>query len=510
MSDNGKKKKNAEAVDDISLAANTEMLGRYSEAGKQFAVAYDGIDNETGQKQHQGLKQISEYQETSISKDGKIIDNTKTQQGYSAEVLDTAKQNSENIKKGSSERVSRTDDVTDPQTGKKRVNDPNHDQVTLDSEGNIITGSGVQVKFYEPDSFVDFVTGKKRAKHGKLWVDKYSDGKFSVPADQYDEIKRKLKEEIEALENANDLTTEQQRRLDYIKKVDKNLKKSKVSKTEAVEARKKPEKVTAKEIAKTSHEAGVEAAKVGAMVGGGISVITNTMAVLKGEKEVDEAIGDTVIDTAKAGATSYATGFTNTALASVMKNSSNELARSLGKANAPAYIIQTAISTMKSLVSLCNAEITVNEFFLEIGKNGTTLLASAQGAVIGQLLIPVPVVGALVGGLVSTLLCGAIYDCTIGMKMLNAEIDEFSNRLADEMIFLKEYQARLMQFDIDRFKRETGNFNTVADYISGDYTEQDFNLMLKLTYEYIGIPCPWGNGALDDFMQNKKGVLTFG
>jgi hypothetical protein len=193
-----------------------------------------------------------------------------------------------------------------------------------------------------------------------------------------------------------------------------------------------------------------------------------------------------------------------------MNNSSNALVRSLGKANAPAYIITTSITTAKSLARLCKDEITVNEFFSEVGRSGTILLASAQGAVVGQLLIPVPVVGALVGGLVSTLLCGEIYDCTLGMKMLNAEIDEFTNRLADEIVLLREYQARLMQIDLDKFKQDTEKYNDVSGLFEHHYSEQDFNLILELTYQYIGIPCPWGEGSLDDFMKDKKGVIIFG
>ncbi|MDK2942516.1 MAG: hypothetical protein PWP56_2029, partial [Acetobacterium sp.] len=291
---------------------------------------------------------------------------------------------------------------------------------------------------------------------------------------------------------------------------EKNLKKSEVSKTEAIEARLNPEKVTIKEIAKVSHEAGVNAAKIGAGVGGGISLISNTFAVIKGEKDVEEAIADTAIDSVKAGATSYGTGFANTGLASVMKNSSKEIVRSLGKSNAPAYIIQTAITTVKSLARLCNGEINTNEFFQEIGKNGTMLMVSAQGAIIGQLLIPIPVVGALVGGLVSTLVGSAIYDHTIGMKVLNEEIDAFSLQLSNEIMLLKEYQARLMSFDLDKFKRETDNFNVVGEHLRQDHSAEDFNLMLKSTYKYLGISCPWGEGSLDEFMQNKSGVLTFG
>jgi len=497
------KEKKSDLSENVALGANSEMLGRYSEAGKQFKVAYDGIDNATGQKLHQGLKEIGGYKETSIDKNGNVIDNTKTQQGYSAEVLDTAKQNAENIKRGKAERVARTDDVVDPATGKKRVNDTKHDQVTLDADGNVIDGSGVQMKFYDEDSFVDFIKGDKRGKHGKLWADKYPEGKFSVPADQYDSIKRKLQEEIKALESCGDLTAEQRKRLDYVKKVEKNLKKSTVTKKEAVDARKNPKKVTAKEILNTSHEAGIEAAKVGAAVGGGISLIRNIGAVLKGEKEPEEAALDVTKDTAAAGAGSYGSAYVNTAIASVMKNSKDKLIRFLGNANAPAYIIQTATSTAKSMHRLCCGEITVNEFFLEIGKSGTSLLASAQGAVVGQLLIPIPVVGALVGGLVSTLVCETIYDFTIGMRMLNAEIDAFCNQLEVEIALLKEYHIHLMKLN-DRFERETKPYIAIAERFAGDHSALEFNTMLKITYQYIGIPCPWGGGSFNQFMNDKS------
>lgn len=487
-----KENNNSNIADAVALGANAEMLNRYSEAGKQFKVAYDGIDNETGKKLHQGLKSISQ---SKINPDY-VDQNINQQAGYSAEVLDTAKKNSQNIKNGSSERASRTDDLG-------RVNDTKADQVILDEFGNVKKGSEVQMKFLkDSETFVNKVRGKDYSNH-------YPDGKYSVPADQYDSIKAGLREEIAKLEK-QELTPEKQKQLDYLKKVEKNLKKSEVSKTEAIDVRINPEKVTIKEIAKVSHEAGVNAAKIGAGVGGGISLISNTFAVIKGEKDVEEAIADTAIDSAKAGVTSYATGFANTGLASVMKNSSQEIVRSIGKSNAPAYIIQTAITTVKSLARLCKGEINTNEFFQEIGKNGTMLMVSAQGAIIGQVLIPIPVVGALVGGLVSTLLGSVIYDYTIGMKVLNEEIDAFSQQLSNEIMLLKEYQKRLMSLDLDKFKGETGKYNAVGEEISQEHSMDDFNRMLKLTYNYLGIPCPWGEGSLDEFMQNKSGVLSFG
>jgi len=472
-----------------------EMLGRYSEAGKQFKVAYDGIDNATGQKL-EGLKELFGQGE-----------NIERQQGFAAEILDTAKQNADNIKHGRKKRVIRTDDVVDPNTGKRRPRDQQHDQVTLDAKGKIIKGSGVQMKSYkDADAFVQHITAD--IKSDSSWANKYPDGKYRVPADHYDSIKRKLQEKIKALESRGDLSDEERKLLEYIKKVEKNLQKSTVTRKEATAARKNPKKVTAKEIMKTSHEAGVESAKVGAAVGGVISLIRNTCAVLKQEKDPKDAALDVAKDTAVTGTVGYGTAFVNTSLASVMKNSKDKLTRVLGNASAPAYIIQTASSTVKSMHRLCCGKITVDEFFLEIGKDGTGLLASVQGAVIGQAIIPIPIVGALVGSLVSTLICENIYDITVGMRMLNAEIDAFCNRLEIEIAALKDFRGYLESLNIDGFARETEKYARIVDFLSGNYSDQDFNSMLKLVYDSLDIKLPW-QGDFNEFMGDRNNRLVF-
>ncbi|MDR0944110.1 MAG: hypothetical protein LBM41_06215 [Ruminococcus sp.] len=498
MSEKSKKKDRQSKLlsDNVSLGANGEMLGRYSEAAKQFKVAYDGVDNATGKTYHQSLKGIAE----SKVNPNYVRQNINQQAGYSAEVLDTAKQNAENIKHGNPSRVIRTDDLG-------RINDVTTDQVTLDANGNIVEGSGVQIKFLGADykgnlSFIQKLNEKEYSRH-------YPEGKFRVPSDQYDRIKAELKQNIAKIERQSPLTPDKQNQLEYLKKVDSNLQKSDVSKYEAIEARKNPEKVTAKEIGKTSHQAGIESAKIGAAVGGGISLIHNMSAVLQGEKTPEEAVIDTVGDTAKSAATSYSIGFTNTAIAGLMKNSANKVIRVLGDSSAPAYIIQTAISTTKSLISLCKGEINVNEFFLEIGKSGTTMLAAAQGAVIGQVLIPIPVIGGIIGSLVSSLVCGVIYDYTIGMKMFNKEIDDFCEQLNNEMSYLKAYQAELMKLDIKKFQQETTKHNNITEFISSGYSPEDFNICLKLAYAHLNMTSPWGNRSFDNFMNDKSAVLTF-
>jgi len=496
MSD--EKKKQTSIVGEVSLAANSEMLTRHTEATRIYKAAYDGIDNELGKKHHRGLKQVGEQQ--AVGKNG--FDCTPQQAGTSAEILDTADQNAANAKSGNPKRVTRTDDIG-------KVNDTQTDQVTIDSKGNIITDTGVQMKFLkDADTFVNKVSGKKYASH-------YPDGKFRIPADQYDGVKQLLQDKIKKLESQN-LTPAKQRQLEYLKKVEKNLEKATVSKAEALKARTTPEKVTAGRIIRTSHEAGLNGAAMGAAIGGGFSIITNTVAVLKGDKDADEAVIDVLGDTAKSGTSGYAIGFANTALGGVMRNSENAIIRMLGKANAPAYIIQTAITTVKSIGRLCKGEIGIEDFFIEIGRNGTTLIGAAKGAVIGQVLIPIPVVGALVGGLVGSLVSGAIYDYTIGMKLFREEIATFREQLSQEIEMLREYRQYLQGFDIVGFADETQKRVIIAEYYLGGADEQiyrptvELNAKLQTANEILGIPCPWGNCSFREFMGDKTKVLTHG
>ena len=135
MSDNKYiKKKNL--VNVAIVGATYDATQKYGAAIKQHFVAYSGIDNETGISLVKGLKDIAE---------GKInldyeFQNISQQAGFAAEVKEVARSNAEAIINGDSVRKIRTDDLG-------RVNDPLYDTVLLDKNGNIIEGSGTQIKF---------------------------------------------------------------------------------------------------------------------------------------------------------------------------------------------------------------------------------------------------------------------------------------------------------------------------------------------------------------------------
>ena len=137
--------------------AASSTVGQYGSAIKQHFVAFSGHDYETGQTLTKGLKDIAsskvnpQYQKQ----------NLRQQSGFSAEVKESARYNAQKILEGSAERKVRTDDLG-------RVNDPLCDHVTLDSNGNIVSGSGAQMKFVgsTPKEAIEKLTSTKST--GKL------------------------------------------------------------------------------------------------------------------------------------------------------------------------------------------------------------------------------------------------------------------------------------------------------------------------------------------------------
>ena len=116
--------------------ASNEVVQRYGSAIKEHYVAYSGMDNETGKKLLRGLKDISNYKTNENCYDLNI----KQQAGFAAERKAVARKNAENIINRKTTRTVSTDDLG-------RVNDQIYDQVDIDELGNVIQGTGVQMKF---------------------------------------------------------------------------------------------------------------------------------------------------------------------------------------------------------------------------------------------------------------------------------------------------------------------------------------------------------------------------
>lgn len=440
--------------DDILTAsiagAASETVQRYGAATKQHYVAYSGVDNEAGTTLVKGLKQISEE---TINPDYEF-QNIHQQAGFSAEVKDVARSNAENIINGDTTRKVRTDDLGS-------VNDPLYDTVLIDSDGNIIDSSGAQMKFLgssknDPEGLnnAERALDKLQSKKFEKYLD--NDVKIDVPSDQYEKILAEADARIENLtkqlarqiETGN---TEQakkiQERIDKLNKIKSNLRKSTVSSDEAVFARMHPKLSTTIDVVKISHRAGLETAKSSALIGGSVSIVKNIVSVYKGECEPEEAVKNIAKDTATTTVFGYSTGFTGAAIKGAMQNSSSEYIRVLSKTNVAGTIVAITVSATKTLIRYFNKEINGVECLETLGEQGTGMIASAMYSVIGQAIIPVPIVGGLIGGMVGYALSSASYG--VLLESLKTEKFAYEERMKIEAIceehikLIREYRAEI-------------------------------------------------------------------
>lgn len=393
--------------------SSSEIVQRFGSANKEHIVAFTGIDNErNGFKLKRSLNSISKQKINSEYE----FENLYQQAGYSAEVKDTARTNAENIIAGKSERKVRTDDIG-------MVNHELYDHLLVDENGDIISGSGSQMKFIgnsKNDANGKELPKRVLSKLKKKECEKYlkSQGHIDVQADYYDKIVQEANEEINELKKQIKVAQEKgkievvNKKREQIKKIETirdKLRPSKVSSKEAVFARKHPKLSTAKDIAKISHRAGVEAAKMGAAVGGTVSMVQNMVELYKGNIESEEAIKNVARDTACSVVVSYGTGFAGSAIKGAMQNAGNATVRSLSKTNLPATIVTCSITVGKTLQKYLNNEINGVECFEELGEQGTGMISSAMFATIGQAVIPIPVVGAMIGSMVGYTISSASY-----------------------------------------------------------------------------------------------------
>lgn len=423
--------------------ADAEIVQRYGSAVKEYVIAYSGVDNEAGKVLKKSLKEISKSKVNPKYAE----QNIKQQAGFSAEVLDVANTNAKNIIDKNPNRKVRADDVG-------RVNDELVDLFQRDAKGNIIEGSGTQMKFVGKDAKDAF------KKHQSKEYDKYfeNDVPIEVPSDDYDGIIQASKERVQELEKQykkqlSEGKTEQaeytKQKLSRAKEINKNIRKSTVSNKQAVAARKNPKLETAKYIGKVSNKAGLEASKIGAVVGGVTSIVQNVVSIAKGEEDVGEAAINIVKDTGKAAAFSYGTGFAGATIKGVMQNAGSGYVRTLSKTNLAATAVNVAVTSTKVVSKYVKGEISGAECVENLGQEGVGLIASSMGATVGQVLIPIPVVGAMVGSMVGYAISSASYG-VLTSSLKEAKLSEEERKIVEQeceeqIELIRQYRAELEQ-----------------------------------------------------------------
>jgi hypothetical protein len=397
-------------VDRVAVAmASSETVSRYGSANAEFIKGYTGIDNETGKKMARGLAAVSKYKLSSdpIEATKKI----KQHAGFSAEVSSISRDNAEAIIKGSKLRTLRSDDL--PEYG------PNHNVVDRVQvlNGEIVEGSQSQMKFVGDRNQLF----KRIAKEGGKF-ERYRGVKLELPSEQFKDASEYCRNQAKALRaqaqkveaiGKPSVAAKLRSEASNYDQLAANVRDSGLTREDAAFYFTDPELATVSDIAHTSHRAGIEAAKYGAAIGGCISTLRNVFEYTQGKKDIADVAMSIASDTTKTATFSYATGLAGSAIKGTLQQSTNSTLRALSATNAPALAVNICISLSSSVKRYVTGEITESALLIEVGEKGSGMLSGAMMAALGQAVVPIPVVGAAVGGMIGYAMSSLFYQSAL-------------------------------------------------------------------------------------------------
>ena len=170
----------------------------------------------------------------------------------------------------------------------------------------------------------------------------------------------------------------------------------------------------------------------------------------------------------------------------------------------------------ESIIKFVNGEIDGKEFFEEIGEKGVIAMASAIGGAVGEMLVPIPVVGAFIGSIIVSTVCAGIYKLKDIYKSINKYKEKVSkvNRLANEALREMERQRNVLKKIIyDEFSNWDSNFDSAFNMIYNSAINDDTDgiaIGLNNILETFNKQVYFSNrDEFDEFFNGDDPIFTF-
>lgn len=458
--DREKKQKYNNITDATIMGSTGEESALHASANREHFSAFDRLEEISKRKVNPNY----------------IKQNINQQAGFSAELKEQAHVNANNILAGKMGRVRQYDDLSSEQKAQVKNLFPNYatpsknheivDYISVDKKGNVIPGTLTQSKFVGrngAECFEKFLS-KDYEKYFENGV------KVKIPEDFFGDFQRAVNTRIKSLESQIakqkglgnfQKAAHLEEKLQKCKTIKAHTRPASITKAEAIEARLNPNLSTAKDVASVSHQAGMNAAQTGAWIGGGVSLVTNVYECIANGKDPIKAIKHTAIATLKGGALSYGSAFASSSLGGWMRSSANKIIQSLGKGSVPAMIVGASVANCKVFIDYFRGKIDEAELLKQLVKANTTLISGGAMAVVGQTLIPIPVVGALIGGFVGATLSETCFNALLKAreeaKLARQRRIEIEKECREIIKHLEVYQNQFKEV-FERYFHETTKF----------------------------------------------------
>ncbi|GAA7486375.1 hypothetical protein JP0001_01360 [Helicobacter pylori] len=126
----------------------------------------------------------------------------------------------------------------------------------------------------------------------------------------------------------------------------------------------------------------------------------------------------------------------------MIHNNANQFIQNLSNGSMPTMIVVVGVANVTIFIRYFSGKIDEAELCKQLGRTNTSLLSGGAMVLAGQALIPIPVVGALIGGFVGITMSKTFYD--ISLKTLKEAKEAHQRRIEIE----KEFRESIRQLEM--------------------------------------------------------------
>ncbi|WP_127068586.1 MULTISPECIES: hypothetical protein [unclassified Veillonella] len=202
------------------------------------------------------------------------------------------------------------------------------------------------------------------------------------------------------------------------------------------------------------HGAGVESAEFVAIFCGIIVVVQQIIALLKNEVDGKEALLNIGGNTFKQAVKKYILVASSTLLKNTLEEAHHVGLRGASMTGLPETAVQVSIATSKILYQYCAGKIDAKTCVQKISVQGANMLSANLLSVIGQIVIPIPIAGAIIGNIagytMSAFMVKTLQE-TFDEECISIERRKELEKASVEYIQQKKIEREQFERDIDRY-----------------------------------------------------------
>ena len=232
------------------------------------------------------------------------------------------------------------------------------------------------------------------------------------------------------------------------------------------------------------HNTGLKAAKTGAIIGGSLSIFTSVSKYASGH-EIDkvDVVMNIAADTTTAALASYASAAGTRLIEHGLKKAFVEsTAKSIIKSSAPAAMASATLCASKSFYRYLNNDIDSEQFLTEVSNVAIVGASSFYYAAFGQMVIPIPVVGALVGSTVGYFLGNMLHQTGLislgeapNVKAARQRRQQIENICLDAIPLMQANRLRMEELVEQHFQRRASDLNLAFDRLESSLFDTSDN-----------------------------------